>query len=249
MELTGHPRAILYCGSTASVAYLAVKLCDVAPDGSAALISKGGLNLTHREPESDPSPLQPGVIYEITVELQALSYVIAAGHRLRLMIDGADFQNAWPTPEPAWHTIHCGGRCPSRIVLPVAPQPEAETVRPTFQPSPYPIPPRETLARPEYVIERNLAAATTTVKYDMPVGPGFNRSDYTVSVKNPARTVIRSECEYQSIQGGAAFVVHAHSVTSSDEQAFHHQLAVNISMNGQPFWRKQWMKSAPRKLN
>ena len=40
----------------------AARLCDVAPDGSSALVTKGVLNATHRDSHSDPSPLVPGEV-------------------------------------------------------------------------------------------------------------------------------------------------------------------------------------------
>jgi len=47
-EITGPSVAHLWLSSTAEVAFVSVKLFDVAPDGTSALITKGVLNLTHR---------------------------------------------------------------------------------------------------------------------------------------------------------------------------------------------------------
>ena len=49
------------CGAiVAPVAYLSARLCEVLPDGTSILVSRGILNLTHRESHSDPEPLVPG---------------------------------------------------------------------------------------------------------------------------------------------------------------------------------------------
>ena len=46
--------------SSAPVAYLSARLCDVHPDGTSQLVTRGLLNLTHRDSREEPSPLEPG---------------------------------------------------------------------------------------------------------------------------------------------------------------------------------------------
>ena len=87
-------RATVTCDQP--VAYLSVKLNDVWPDGTSALVTRGLLNLTHRvEP---PAPLVPGEPYEIEVEMEATSWVFPAGHSIRLSIAGNDWPNTWVPP-------------------------------------------------------------------------------------------------------------------------------------------------------
>src|SRR5262249_40390968 len=107
IELIGAPLCHLWLSSTAEVAFVSVKLCDVAPDGTSALVSKGVLNLTHHDTRQS-GPLIPGKVYAVRVPLQATAYRFLPGHRLRVLIACADFQNAWPTPLPHTLTIHHG---------------------------------------------------------------------------------------------------------------------------------------------
>ncbi len=60
LELLGHPRLRLTITSPHPVAFLSARLCDVFPDGASALVSRGVLNLTHRESHSEPKPLEAG---------------------------------------------------------------------------------------------------------------------------------------------------------------------------------------------
>ena len=55
------------CGSppTAPVARLAARLCEVTPDGRSWLVTYGVLNLTHRDSHAAPTPLTPGVFYDV----------------------------------------------------------------------------------------------------------------------------------------------------------------------------------------
>ena len=89
--------------SDQSIAYLSVKLNDVWPDGTSALVTRGLLNLTHRV--DPPAPLEPGQPYEIELEMEATSWVFPAGHSIRLSVAGNDWPNTWVPPQPVTLTI------------------------------------------------------------------------------------------------------------------------------------------------
>ena len=80
------------------VAFLSARLCDVFPDGTSALVSRGVLNLTHRDGHAAPKPLEPGVPTPVELELEATSWIFEAGHRVRLALAGSDWPNTWPPP-------------------------------------------------------------------------------------------------------------------------------------------------------
>ncbi len=98
VEVLGHALLRATVTSQAPVAYLSAKLCDVFPDGTSALVTRGLLNLAHRSSSTDPQPLEPGTPTPVTVELEATSWVFEAGHRIRLSLAGADWPNIWPPP-------------------------------------------------------------------------------------------------------------------------------------------------------
>jgi predicted acyl esterase len=243
--LIGTPVAHLWVASTAEVAFLSVKLCDVAPDGASALVTKGVLNLTHRNGHECPEPLVPGQVYEVRVPLQATAYRFRKGHRLRVMIACTDFQNEWPTPRPHTLTVHHGVRCRSWIELPYAER-ESGFAAPYFLPSDFPPLPPDQIPTPEYSITRDLIKNAVTVNIRTLSGIGVNRSQYTVHVNRPADAVVRSEFEYPLERPGMAILVRAQCVMRSDEHAFHHTTIVEITINGLPHWSKSWSLSVPR---
>ena len=98
LEILGHAALEVTLTSSAPVAYVSAKLCDVFPDGTSALVTRGLLNLAHRESSTTPRPLEPGVATSVTVELEATSWVFEPGHRVRLALAGADWPNVWPPP-------------------------------------------------------------------------------------------------------------------------------------------------------
>ena len=82
------------------VATLVVRLADVAPDGTAAQVAAGILNLTHRESHAEPTALEPGRAYEVRVPMRAAGYRFAPGHRIRLSVASAYWPVLWPSPYP-----------------------------------------------------------------------------------------------------------------------------------------------------
>jgi uncharacterized protein len=133
LEILGHPVLSATIASSLRVAHVSARLCDVFPDGTSALVSRGVLNLTHRRSSTDPEALEPGTATEVTVELDATSWVFEAGHRVRLSLAGADWPNVWPPPAGGTLTVD---RSTVELTLPVIEGPAAIAEAPTFTPSP-----------------------------------------------------------------------------------------------------------------
>ena len=99
--IVGQPRVRLRLSASAPAASLSVKLCDVFPDGTSALVSRGSLDLTFRDGVHGPAaPLEPGEVYDVVVDLDACAYQPTPGQRLRLSVAGADWPNTVAPPAP-----------------------------------------------------------------------------------------------------------------------------------------------------
>jgi predicted acyl esterase len=102
LELLGFPEAELEVEVDRPRALLAVRLCDVAPEGASLLVTRGLLNL--REQRST-----------VRIRLDAIAQAVPAGHALRLAISTVYWPWAWPSPEPVTLTLHGGAlRVPVR---------------------------------------------------------------------------------------------------------------------------------------
>ncbi len=113
--IVGQPRARLRISADAPAASLSVKLCDVFPDGTSALVSRGTLDLAFRDGvHGPPSPLVPGHEYDVVVDLDACAYEWTPGNRLRVSVAGSDWPNTVAPPAPVTITTHGGS-----LVLPV----------------------------------------------------------------------------------------------------------------------------------
>ena len=108
VDVLGFPRLSLQLEVDQPLAFVAARLCDLSPDGSSALVTRGLLNLTHRESHSSPSPLEPGRRYQVDLRMDTAGYRFAKGHRLRLALAPAYWPWIWPSPETVTLTLHPG---------------------------------------------------------------------------------------------------------------------------------------------
>jgi putative CocE/NonD family hydrolase len=120
VEILGTPALTVEVSAEEARALLAVRLCDVAPDGSSRLVTRGLLNLSHRAGSADPQPLEPGRREQIRVPLEAIAHAFPAGHRIRVAVSSSYWPWAWPSPRRAGLTLFTGPA--SRFELPVRPQ-------------------------------------------------------------------------------------------------------------------------------
>jgi putative CocE/NonD family hydrolase len=114
IEILGFPEVELELSVDRPQALVAVRLCALAPDGASLLITRGLLNLSHRDGHAEPKPLEPGQRYEVRVNLDAIGHAVPAGYRLRVSISTAYWPWAWPSPEPGTLSLQGG-----RLRLPV----------------------------------------------------------------------------------------------------------------------------------
>jgi hypothetical protein len=252
LELAGVPVAVLFVASSADVAYFHVKLCDIAPDGTSKWVIDGGLNATHRNSHSQPEPIVPGQVYELKFDLKHVAYRFEAGHRMRVCVACADFQNAWPTSKNAVNTIYRNRAFPSQVILPIVPKRNPLLPEPRLEPSPHAAPKLESISKPEHRVTHDLVNQTITSSFGtLPTSPpsGINRSSFTVSLVNPAEAVIDSDCEYVVSRAGSEFKLYAHCVTMSTEATYRHFVDLDIKLNGKPHVHKSWQVLVPRRLD
>ena len=97
-DLVGAPTVTLRLQSDSPRGQIAVRLCDIHPDGASSRITYGVLNLCHHLDHANPTLLTPGETITITLKLDDIAWRIAAGHRLRLAISSSYWPLLWPAP-------------------------------------------------------------------------------------------------------------------------------------------------------
>jgi uncharacterized protein len=161
VEILGAPVATLTLRADRSTAFVAVRLCDVAPDGASTRVSYGVLNLSHRESHEHLLPVAPGEKMQVRVKLSDAAYAFQAGHRIRLAISTAYWPLLWPAPEPVTLTVETGS---SSLALPARATVES-TIPPLGAPESGPPSKRTTLKAGSWEnrIDRDVKTGTVTV--------------------------------------------------------------------------------------
>src|SRR5947207_3847462 len=78
LEILGYPEVTLELASDRPLALVIVRLCEVFPDGASTLVTRALQNLTHRDSDEHPTPLEPGRRYSVTVKLDATGHAFGA---------------------------------------------------------------------------------------------------------------------------------------------------------------------------
>jgi uncharacterized protein len=133
IDILGYPEVKLALSVDQPLALVAVRLCDVAPDGASTLVSWGLLNLTHRDSHEFPEALDPGRRYQVAVQLNVCGHRLPAGHRWRVSVTPTYIRHAWPSPEPVELTLYGGED--SRLELPVRTSSSLDDTLPDFPPA------------------------------------------------------------------------------------------------------------------
>ncbi|MFE4967055.1 CocE/NonD family hydrolase [Streptomyces sp. NPDC056660] len=99
VEILGRPRVRLRLDSATPRAHVIVRLCDVAPDGSSTLVTRGVLNLLSRHGRDKAVEWTPGTYEDVEVELTGIGYAFPPGHRVRVAVSDVYWPWVWPHGE------------------------------------------------------------------------------------------------------------------------------------------------------
>jgi len=91
LTFAGNAKAELFVSADTADADWVVKLIDVHPDGFSQNLAVGILRGRFRDSELYPTPLEPGKVYKLMIDLGPVAAQIREGHRLRVDICGAYF--------------------------------------------------------------------------------------------------------------------------------------------------------------
>jgi hypothetical protein len=237
----------LRLASSEPVATVSVKLCDVWPDGTSSLLSRGLLNLCHRSSSVTPSAVPVDEMVDVVVELEAMSWDAAPGHLLRLSLAGADWPNTVAPPRPLTLSVD---RSASSLVLPVAGESSPADVG-------------------AFVTDRSddpAAGVTWTVQHDVlgrrtscSVDHGAeDESDLAGTVEHyTGRVEVDTVTFAQRAEASADFTVtwedatvraRAELTLDADPTTYDVRLSVETWCDGEPFAARQWSRSISRDL-
>jgi putative CocE/NonD family hydrolase len=276
LEVLGVPEVVVHLEADAPVATLSVRLGDVAPDGSVALVSAGLLNLTHRRSHASPEPMLPGVVEEIRVPLRTAGYRWARGHRIRVALASSLWPVAWPSPVPATLAVHRGPATPSALELPVIPAAGApgDVAVPAYRTEPPELQWPDALPldaagpalddAPVWRIEEDVIAGSTTVVVHgggeaiVPDGRRLYAAEtlrMTATDADPAHASLDADVVYRWQEREVdrdgvltAIEIRAVSRQTSTATDFDLQVDLQVDVDGERFFERLWSERIPRHL-
>ena len=247
LEIMGAPRVTLQLSADKPLAQVCVRLNDVSPQGPRARVTLGLLNLTHRDSHAHPSPLTPGQVYEVTVELDDIAQAFPPGHQIGLSLSTSYYPIAHPGPELARVTIHGG-----TLHLPHRP-PRPETLRPFDAPTSAPRTPERHEEVP--TVPRRVTMDLLSGRY----GVDFPRWTYRTVMEDIA-TAVTSEghVRHEITEGDPLSAVttteyrvtidrhgilaghHSKGRLTCDATHFRLETQLTVTENGQTIFARQW---------
>jgi len=257
LEILGYPEVRLAVESDHPEALVAVRLCDVAPDGASTLISVGLLNLTHRDGHERLERLEPGRRYDVTVRLNVIGYAVPAGHRLRVAVSPSYWPWAWPSPKPATLGVYAGASAlhlPLRRVRPGEPEPEPFDEPESLE---QPQPERIRTGSRHDTIQSDRETGRVELTWDRSMGVVQMRSReldleasdldvFTITEGDPLTAQIRSERMMGLGRPGWRTRVETVSTLSADAEVFHLTNQVDAYEGTTRIFTKSWTRAIPR---
>jgi hypothetical protein len=256
LEIIGQPKIDLYVSTTTVMAYV-VKLCDVAADGTSALVCSGVLNGTRRRTLTEPIAMTPDEIYKLVIELDATAWRFEPGHRIRISVSSADFPNLWPTPYVGSNSIVHRRKYPSRLTLPISPTRDNKDEL-AFDPSPSHVEPYHLSPdKPVWEVTHDVMKNHTGVKLHT---RGTTQTNGKTEINTESQlTLSASNIDPADVSGigrhhrkitrtdGETEVSSCYSIRST-ATAFHTTIDLTVSINGHLHFQKGWTHTFPREL-
>lgn len=236
LEILGLPRVALTVTADRPTAFVMARLCDVAPDGTSTVITRGALNLCQRDGRDAPRAIVPGEPMAVAFPLKAVGYAVQPGHRVRLALSTSYWPWLWPSPEPVTLGIATGGDATSALKLPArAPRPAQDDALTPFGPAEIATPlaieqlrprrPRLEIAREvlrgetTYVMARDFTGAR---RY--PSGLEYHDEDpitFTISDDDPLSARVECRRRIEIKRDGWETAIEVVAVMTADAEHYH----------------------------
>ena len=133
LQVCGPIRATLWASSDATDTDFMVRVLNVHPSGFSQRLCDGVVRARFRDGMENPTPIEPGKVYEYEIDVWTTCQTFMPGHAIRIEIMSASFPQWDRNPNtggqlghttdgrPARQTIYHDASRPSRVVLPVIP--------------------------------------------------------------------------------------------------------------------------------
>lgn len=259
ITLLGSAQLDLAIARDRRIAQIAVRMCDVAPDGKVAQVSLAVRNLALGNDLKIPLEYSENDASVYMIKFPNKAYRFEAGHRLRISISGSYWPLAWPSPRFSRLTLF-PGRC--LLSIPIFPSefaidrelPEAESM--------------------DSLIDNLAIVADPVIERQIGIDPNDqNRSDSWMQPKRVVRfmdmglefgvetearhsieadnfTSAKSEFRHQLhfCQNEWTVEVSSKAELTSTEELFRLQGCLEVRENGKLIFSRRWSPTIPREF-
>jgi putative CocE/NonD family hydrolase len=256
LQVLGFPDVAITLAADRRQAVLAVRLCDVGPDGASFLVTRGVLNLTHRDGHETTAPLEPGTLTTVTVRLNAIAHTFPAGHRIRIALSPTYWPWVWPSPEAVTVRVSRGS-----LFLPVRRTRAEVTLEPFREPEAAPALEHEDIGLPtaKREIRVDLASRRHVLRWDhdplrgvrRTLGAGLEfetRGSDTYSIREgaPLSARARSRWALRLARGDWRIRVEATGVLTASKRFFRARTTLRAHEGEEEAFANTWIADIPR---
>ena len=237
-----------------------VRLCDVAPDGSSTLITRGALDLRRRAGMDRTVEVDPGETVEVTIPMVGIGWEVPSGHRIRLGVSTSYWPWVWPYPIAAEVELRADG---SELILPVrAADAPSEPVH--FEP-PQQAPPLGVVFHAAgSAAEREVRHFPETGEWQLIVDPNYGgtrtypdglqfeastRETYSILAHDPAAARCGSQWSMRLRRPGWDVGIEVSAQMSVDGGDFVTAHELRTTLNGEEVRHRTWNRRIPRSGN
>ncbi|MFJ1549946.1 CocE/NonD family hydrolase [Streptomyces sp. NPDC088246] len=260
IEILGRPRVKLRIRMDVPRGQAIARLCDVAPDGSSTLVTRGALNLSARHGRDRADGWPVGGTEDVTFDLNGIGHTFPPGHRIRLAVSSSYWPWIWPQAGSVGFTLDADG---SFVELPVRRHTEDPAIRfeEPEQSEPLGVVHPVTLdeQRPERLVVRDVAKGEWRLEVDpryggtrvYPDGLEFTEDaveTYTIQENDPLSARTRSDWSIRLHRPEMAWDVRieTRSEISADDTDFITSDEVLCKDGGEVVFHRTWEKRIPR---
>ena len=258
-EILGRARVRLRMDCDRPKGTVVVRVCDVAPDGSSTLVTRGVLNLSSRRGRDRVVPWEPGTPEDVEVELTGTGYAFPAGHRIRVAVSTAYWPWVWPQPDGEALTVW---PAQSALLLPERRsgfddgRAAVEFEEPE-QATPLPVVLGEGERRPERLVTHDVGAGEWVLDVDPNYGGSRTYPDglvytekareyYRIRVDDPLSAVAGSRWEIRMQREGWDITVRTSSELTATAEHFIVQSTVEAVSGEDTVATREWRREIPR---
>ncbi|MFF3258692.1 CocE/NonD family hydrolase [Streptomyces sp. NPDC002932] len=260
IEILGRPRVRLRIRMDVPRGQAIARLCDVAPDGSSTLVTRGVLNLAARHGRDRADDWPAGATEDVTFELNGIGHTFPPGHRIRLAVSSSYWPWIWPQAGSKGFTLDAEG---SYVELPVRRHTEDPAIHfeEPEQSEPLGVVYPATLdeQRPERLVIRDVAKGEWRMEVDpryggtrvYPDGLEFTEDaveTYTIQEHDPLSAHTRSDWTVRLHRPETAWdaLIETRSEISADATHFITSNEVVCKDSGEVVFHRTWEKRIPR---